>query len=129
VRDDGNQSITELVNSINESAEIYAQQQELAEALATLAKINEVKATEGENPAMRRAQAAQEQLVGSLSARLNPQPESAQTAAAGPRLQIVKPNSEIASIRKQNREWLQDYDRELRELVRLVAPAESFTHA
>jgi Zn-dependent protease with chaperone function len=128
-RVDEDRSIADLVARVNENAEPYAQQMELAEALLTLARIKEVRASEGENPAMRRALAAQENRVCSLSAQLNPQSELAQAAANAPRLQISKANLDVSSIYKQNREWLQDYDRKLEELVRLAAPAESFTQA
>ena len=122
-------SIAELVAAINADAETYPQQQELAEALLTLEKINSVKATEGENPAMRRALATQEHLVSSLSERLNPRSEPAQPATGGPRLQIAKNSSDFALIRRQNRDWLQNYDRTLGELIRMAAPAEKFMPA
>jgi hypothetical protein len=129
VTPDGNNSITELVTLFSENVESYTQQQELAEALLTLKKINDVKDSDGENPAMRRALAAQEQRVRALAEQLNPQSDSAQPAASGSRLQIVKTSSDLAFIQKQNREWLRDYDRKLDELVQLVAHTESFTPA
>lgn len=129
IQNEGAAAITELVAFINQNAEMYARRQELAEALVTLDKINSVKASEGENPAMRRALAAQQHTVESLSAQLNGQPEPAQTAPASPRLQIAKSASDFASINKQNRDWLQAYDRKLIELARRAAPSESFTHA
>ena len=129
VTSDGNNSITELVTLFNENVESYTQQQELAEALLTLKKINDVKDSDGENPAMRRALAVQEQRVRALAEQLNPQSDPAQTAAGGSRLQIVKTSSDLAFIQKQNREWLRDYDRKLGELVGLVAHTESFSQA
>lgn len=129
LQNEGAASLTELAAFINQNAEIYPRRQELAEALVTLDKINTVKASEGENPAMRRALAAQQHTVESLSARLNGQPEPAQTAPATPRLQIAKSASDFAAVNKQNRDWMQDYDRKLIELARLAAASESFTHA
>jgi Zn-dependent protease with chaperone function len=123
---DGGQSITKLVGLINDSAERYLQQVELAEAFLFLQKINDVRASDGDNPAMRRALAAQEQRVRSLSERLNPSPEP---VAGGPRLQISKSSSDLTAIQRKNHEWLAGYDRMLAELVRLVAHTESFTPA
>jgi hypothetical protein len=120
-------SIVELAGSLHSDSEIYTQHQELAEALMTLGKINEVKASEGENPAMRRAVAAQEHSVRALWEQLNPEPS--QTAANPSGLKIAKTGANIALVRKQNSEWLQEYDRKLGELVRLAAPSESFVHA
>jgi hypothetical protein len=122
-------SITELVTSINQSADACTLQQELAEALMTLDKINEVKSAHGENPPMRRALAAQEHAVQELLSKLNPQADAPQSAAAVPRLQIAKSIPNLDLIRKENREWLQDYDRKINELVRLAVPSESFVHA
>jgi len=126
IQNDGATSVVELVEFINQNVEIFTRRQELAEALMTLDKINAVKASEGENPAMRRALAAQQHTVESLSAQLNGQPEPAPTA---PRLQIAKSSFDSASINKQNRDWMQAYDRKLIELARLAAPSESFTYA
>lgn len=128
-RNGSDESIAELVAFFNHNAEIYTRRQELAEALTTIGKINAVKATQGENPAMRRALAAQEHTVRTLSAQLNPELEPAQTAATAPRLQIAKTGPDLDSIHKRNREWLQDYDRKLNELVRSAVPSESFAHA
>jgi Zn-dependent protease with chaperone function len=120
--------IAGLVASINQSAEAYTLQQELAEALITLNKINEARATQGENPAARRALAAQAHTVQALLSRLNPQSETPETAHAT-RLQIAKSIPSPDLIQKENREWLQDYDRKVNELVRVAAASESFAHA
>ena len=82
--------IPELVASINQSAEIYTLRQKLAEALITLNKINEVKAAQGEKPAMRRALAAQDHSIKDLLSKLNPQSDTPEAAGDGPRLQIAK---------------------------------------
>jgi Zn-dependent protease with chaperone function len=122
-------AITELVASINQSAEHYTLRQKLAEALITLNKINELKAAQGENPAMRRALAAQEHSVQALLSKLNPQSDIPEAAGDGPRLQIAKSIPGLDLIEKENREWLRDYDRKVNELVHLAAPAESFAPA
>lgn len=124
--EDGSQSITKLISLINESAERYVKQEELAEAFFLLQKINDVRASDGDNPAMRRALTSQEQRVRTLSEQLNPPSEP---AAGGPRLQIAKSSSDLAAIQRKNQEWLRVYDRMLAELVRLVAHTESFTPA
>ncbi|HEY1490691.1 MAG TPA: hypothetical protein VGF90_06595, partial [Verrucomicrobiae bacterium] len=121
-------SLTELVGWLNENASVYVQQQELAEAVLTLEKMSEAKAKEGDNPAMRRAMAAAEQLVSTLADRLNPQSKPAQAANVS-RLQIAKNSADLAIIRRQNGDWFRVYDKKVRELVKLVAPAESLTHA
>jgi hypothetical protein len=123
---DSGQSITKLVGLINDSAKKYVQQEELAEAFIILEKINDARASDGDNPAMRRALASQEQRVRALAEQLNPPSEP---AANGPRLQIAKSSSDLAAIQKKNQEWLRGYDRRLAELVRLVAHTESFSPA
>jgi hypothetical protein len=120
--------ITELVNWINENAGIYAQQQELTEALLTRGKINEVKSKEGENPAMRRAVAAAEHTVSALGEKLFP-PSEPQQAPSGSRLQIAKNSADFAIIRRQNHDWLRAYDKKLKDLVKLVERVENFTPA
>jgi hypothetical protein len=121
-------SLTELVGWLNENADVYLQQQELAVAVLTLEKINEVKAKEGENPAMRRAMAAAGHSVSTLADKLNPESKAAQTANVS-RLQIAKNSADLAIIRRQNGDWFRAYDKKVRELVKLVASAESLTHA
>jgi Zn-dependent protease with chaperone function len=123
-----NQLIADLANWINDNAGIYPQQAELMEAWLTLGKVNEVKTTEGENPAMRRALAAAEHRVSALAGKLFPQPEP-QPALSGSRLQIAKSSSDFAIIRRQNQDWLRAYDKKLNELVKLVERAENFTLA
>ena len=120
--------VAELVAWINDNAENYELQRELAEALLTLGKINEVKSREGENPAMRRTVAAAEHTVGALAEKLNPQSEPA-PVAGGSRLQIAKNNADLAIIRRQNQDWFRAYDKKLGELVKLVERAENFTLA
>jgi hypothetical protein len=128
---DGN-VVSGLAAWINQNADIYVAHNKLAEAIATLRKINEVKDTQGDNPAMRRALAAQEHSIESLFSQISPRPEPSQQAG-GSRLQITKTTAERASdllsIQKQNRDWLQTYDQKLNELTRLAAASESFTHA
>jgi Zn-dependent protease with chaperone function len=121
--------IPELVASINQSAEIYTLRQKLAEALITLNKINEVKAAQGEKPAMRRALAAQDHSIKDLLSKLNPQSDTPEAAGDGPRLQIAKSIPGLDLIEKENREWLRDYDRKVDELVDLAAAAGSFAPA
>ena len=99
VQDDG-QSLAKLVTLIHDSAERYVQQEELAEAFLILEKINDVRASDGDNPAMRRALAAQEQRVRVLADRLNPPSEP---APSGPRLQIAKSSADLATIQKRIR--------------------------
>lgn len=122
-------AIAELVASINQSVEIYRLRQKLAEAFITLNKIYEVKAAQGENPAMRKALAAQEHTVQALLSKLNPQSDTSEAAGNAPRLQIAKSIPGLDLIEKENRDWLEDYDRKVNELVRLAAPAESFAPA
>lgn len=126
---DNTSAIAELVASINQSAETYTLRQKLTEALITLSKINKVKATQGENPALRRALAAQEHTVQALLSKLNPQSDTPEGAGDGPRLQISKSIPGLDLIEKENRDWLQDYDRKVNELIALAAPAESFAPA
>jgi Zn-dependent protease with chaperone function len=128
LQEDQMSSITELVSWLNENEGIHEQQQQLAEALLTLEKINEVKTKEGENPAMRRALAAAENLVTTLAEKLNPQSQPAQAANVG-RLQIAKTGADFAIVRRQSGDWFRTYDKKVRELVKLVASAENFTHA
>jgi Zn-dependent protease with chaperone function len=123
-----NRLITELANWINDNAGIYAQQQELTEALLTLGKINDVKSKEGENPAMRRAVAAVEHRVSALAEKLFPQPQST-PVSSGSRLQIAKNSADFAIIRRQNHDWLRAYDKKVKDLVKLVERAENFTLA
>jgi Zn-dependent protease with chaperone function len=123
-----NLQITELANWINDNAGIYLQRQELTEALLTMWKIQEVKAKEGENPAMRRAVATAEQTVSTLAEKLFP-PAEPQPAASGSRLQIAKNSADFAIIRRQNHDWLRAYDKKLKDLVKLVERAENFTLA
>src|SRR6185437_509193 len=120
-------SAAELVAFFNDNADNYSRRQELAEAILTLDKIKNVKSTEGEDSAMRRTVAAQENFIASLSDKLNPQTDAARAGVDAPKLQIAKSSADITGIRTKNREWLQNYDRKLGELVRLVMPAESFT--
>jgi Zn-dependent protease with chaperone function len=127
-RADQNGSVVKLVNWINENAVVYAQEQELAEALLTLGKISEVKSQEGENPAMRRALASVEHTVTALAEKLN-SPSAPVLVANVQRLQVAKNSADFAIIRRQNREWLRTYDSKVHELVKLVMPAESFTRA
>ena len=122
-------SAAELVAFFNDNADNYSRRQELAEAILTLDKIKNVKSTEGEDSAMRRTVAAQENFIASLSDKLNPQTDAARAGVDAPKLQIAKSSADITGIRTKNREWLQNYDRKLGELVRLVMPAESFTPA
>src|SRR5437016_9644094 len=61
-----------------------------SEALVTLHKMTKVKADQGDNPAMRKAMAAQEHTVETLSDLINPRPEPAHTAAPNSRLQVAK---------------------------------------
>ena len=120
-----NRLIAELANWINDNAEIYVQQQQLTEALSTLGKMNEIKASDGENPAMLRALAAAEHTVIALSERLFPQPEPTHTSG-GSRLQIAKSSSDFEIIRGQNEDWLRAYDKKLNALVKLVERVENF---
>lgn len=120
-------SVPDLVAFINQNAETHASQQQLSEALGALAKMNGVKASQGENTAMKRAIAAQEQVVLSLRSQLYPEPAS--TSALQISKTISERATELISIRKQNIEWLQDYDRKLHELARIAASVESFAHA
>jgi len=122
------QLLTELVAWLIDSADVYAQQQDLAESLLTLEKINEAKKKEGENPAMRRALAAAEHTITTLAEKLNP--SSAKTPETNAsRLQIAKKGADFAIIRRQNADWFRTYDKKVRELVKLAAQAESLTHA
>jgi len=125
---DENLPLIELVAWLNDNAAVYALQQELAEALLTLEKINEAKSKEGENPAMRRALAAAEHTVTALAEKLNP--SSAGTPETNTsRLQIAKKSADVAIMRRQNGDWFRTYDKKVRELVKLAARAESLTHA
>ena len=122
------QSIKELVTWLNDNFAIYPQQQELAEVLMTLWKMNDVKATEGENPAMRRALAAVGQMATALGEKLFPSDEPAKAPNTS-RLHVAKNSADFAIIRRQNDQWLQGYHKKVSDLVKLVARVENFTAA
>jgi hypothetical protein len=127
-QDADTQSIRELVTWLNDNFGIYGQQQELAEALMTLWKINDVKATEGENPAMRRALASVGHTVTALAEKLFAPAEPAKATNAS-RLQVAKNSADFAIFRRQNDDWLQVYHKRVSELVKLVVRVENFSVA
>lgn len=116
--------------TLTSDADVYTQRREIADALTVLNRIKETKFSRGDSPALARAVESQTQVVLSLGAPFLSKPAVETPPKAGLRLQTTPKtpggaaSNEIATIEKETREWLADYEKRLEELAHAASLAE-----
>lgn len=116
-----------LVNQLNELADNYANREETLNGLTVLSRINDVRQSAGETPAVSRALDAQRKFVNSLNT--VPEETSEVRPKPGLQLQIARQSShtgpaEIETLRQKTDQWFADYRGKIRELAEAALAVE-----